>query len=98
MNKHVRNGCLSGTKPNIGDSHFGSSMKIKYIFYQHWKKIVGNGKNARFLGRLLVDYKPLKISYARLYNLSIDHYIVEVMPCKKIGRFLDLEELCGVIF
>ena len=60
LNKHLRNGCLFGTKPKTGDSHFWSSiMKIKYTFYQYCKK-VGNGKNARFLGRLLVDYKPLK--------------------------------------
>ena len=41
LNKHLRNGCLFGTKPKTGDSHFWSSiMKIKYLLYQYCKKVV----------------------------------------------------------
>ena len=41
LNKHVQNGCLFGTKPKTGNSHFWSSiMKIKYTSASIAKKWV----------------------------------------------------------
>lgn len=75
LSKYVKGECLSGIKHKNGDSHFWSSlMKIKSLFYQHNKKKLGDGRNARFWEDW-VDDKPLKDAYPSLYFISNDHNI-----------------------
>lgn len=60
----------------MGDSHFWTSLLgVKDLFYQHCKKMIGDGKNTRFWEDWWVGDKPLKFSYPRLYLLSFDHNI-----------------------
>lgn len=68
----------------MGDSHFWTSLlKVKDIFYQHCKKVIGDGKNIRFGEDWWVGDKSLKFSYPRLYNLLAED-----------EKDLLLEELC----
>ena len=58
LNKYVQIEGLAGLKPKVGNSHFLSNlMKIKDVFYQHCKKIVGNIKTQGFgrIGGLVIN-------------------------------------------
>lgn len=46
INKYyMKNKCISGVKPKVGDSHFWSSiLKVKDLFYQHCRKKLGMKK------------------------------------------------------
>lgn len=60
LNKYVGDGCLSRAKPNIGDSQFCTNILKVKIFYQFYKKKLGDGKNTKFWEDIWVDGKPLK--------------------------------------
>ena len=49
LSKYVKDKCISGIKKRVGDSQFlASLLKVKYLYYQHVKKKLGDGRNARF--------------------------------------------------